>query len=144
MNDVLFFAYGEWDAAQLHLPIHALELWASTAGLMAARVAHDKCENTFVLEYTDNAASEFVADSQQSRCHYLQLLLAARSDFFDESGVCSLPQRVSSEHNVWADWLSRGQVARVLAEAVRLGLRPARVFPTPPARALLDALTALA
>ena len=144
VNGVLFFAYGEWNTAQLRLPIHALELWASTAGLMSVRTVNDKNDHTFVLEYTDNAASEFVADSQQSRCVYLQHLLAARSDFFDESGVCALPQRVTSEHNKWADWLSRGQVARMLAAAVRLGLRPARVFATPPARALLDSLTALA
>ena len=144
VDKVLFFAYGEWSAAQLLLPIHALELWASTAGLMSVRVVHARDDNTFVLEYTDNAASEFVADSQQSRCPYLQHLLAARSDFFDESGVCSLPQRVTSEQNQWADWLSRGHVAWVLAAAVRLGLRPARVFPSPPANTLLNSLAAVA
>ena len=96
-----------------------------------------------MLEYTDNAASEFVADSQQSRCRFLQALLLARCDFFDASNVCSLPQRVASVHNLWADWLSRGEVARMLASAVRLGLNPHRVSLPNSAWDLLDSITAL-
>ena len=126
----------------MRLPIHALELWASTAGLMTLRLMNSRDLSTYVLEYTDNAASEFVADSQQSRCPLLQHLLAARSDFFDASGMCTLPQRVSSAHNLWADWLSRGDVPRVIASAIRLGLRPFRVFPPTPALDLLDTLSA--
>ena len=144
VGTTLFFSFGTWSEAQLRLPIHALELWASTAGLMTLRLVVNRCESTYVLEYTDNAASEFVADSQQSRCRFLQQLLLARSDFFDASGVCSLPQRVSSAHNLWADWLSRGEIARVIANAIRLGLRPCRVFPPPPAEVLLDTLSHLA
>ena len=105
-------------------------------------VAH-RHMNSFVLEYTDNAASEFVADSQQSPCEFLQLLSAARSDFFDASGMCTLPQRVKSAHNLWADWLSRGEVAKVIANAIRLGLKPFRVFPPPDANKLLDSLSQL-
>ena len=144
LGDFLFFAHGEWSVEQLRLPIHALELWASSAGLMSLRLVDKRDSDSFVLEYTDNAASEFVSDSQQSRCQYLQLLLAARSDFFDESGICSLPQRVTSAHNLWADLLSRGQATRVIASAVRLGLRPVRVFPCAAACSLLDSLVALA
>ena len=144
MNGCLLFAWGEWTPAQLLLPIHALELWTSSVALMSAYSQHKGEVNPLMLEYTDNAASEFVADSQQSRCPYLQHLIAARSDFFDASGVCSLPQRVSSVHNLWADLLSRGEVARVIASAVRLGLRPCRLFPPDTAWPLLESLVSLA
>ena len=96
----------------------------------------------FVLEYTDNAASEFVADSNQAACPLLQILIAARGDFFDSSGVCALPQRVESKKNVWADSLSRGNVDAVIVNAVRLGLRPHRLFPPKQALVLLDVLVA--
>lgn len=139
----LYFAFGEWSAAQLAIPIHALELWASTVGLMTLFRRKLSGSSPFVLEYTDNAASEFVADSQQSRCRFLQALLLARCDFFDASNVCSLPQRVASVHNLWADWLSRGEVARMLASAVRLGLNPHRVSLPNSAWDLLDSITAL-
>ena len=139
----LYFAFGEWSVKQLSIPIHALELWASTVGLMALFSRKPSGSSPFVLEYTDNAASEFVADSQQSRCPFLQALLLARCDFFDASNVCSLPQRVASIHNLWADWLSRGMVARVLASAVRLGLNPHRVSLPNDAWDLLDSITAL-
>ena len=143
MGNTLFFAHGIWSAAQLRLPIHALELWASSAGLMTLRCVVPSDASTYVLEYTDNAASEFVGDSQQSRCPLLQCLIAARGDFFDATGMCALPQRVSSAHNSWADWLSRNRLNQVIASAVRLGLRPCEVALPREAWTLLDSLARL-
>ena len=51
-------------------------------------------------------------------------MIEARADFLDAAGVCVLPQRVSSEHNVWADWLSRGEWRRVIECVLACGLEP--------------------
>ena len=48
----------------------------------------------------------------------------ARADFLEAAQLCSLPQRVSSENNLWADWLSRGRWAEVVAAVIACGLRP--------------------
>ena len=65
-----------------------------------------------------------VHDSQASRCELLQLIIQARAEFFDASGVCAVPQRVASKQNQWADWLSRGEWQRVIAACIELGLQP--------------------
>jgi len=129
IQNVLFYAHGSWTSEQSRIPFHALELWASTVGLFTAYALRAfKQYRPFALEYTDDSPSEFVADSNQAKCPLLQFLIVARSDFFDASGVCSLPKRVSSAANVWADQLSRNQVDRVIVSGLS---RSARLDPTP-------------
>ena len=121
------------------MPIHVLEFWTNSMGLEAVWLRDSS--HQFVVEYTDNSAAEVIADSQHSSSLLMTMIASWRSDFMDSSGMCVLPQRVSSAENVWADWLSRGQLWAVLREAAQLGLQP-RFFPVPPrAGSLLVDLT---
>ena len=134
----LFLVFGAWHAHQLSLPIHVLEFWTNSMGLEAVWTQDHKHE--FIVEFTDNVAAEVIGDSQYSSSEPMMLIAEWRSDFMDATGVCSLPQRVSSAHNVWADMLSRGLASEVLRQALLLGLSPT-VLPVPPrSAALLEAL----
>ena len=99
---------------------------------------------SFVLEYTDNSPTEYVHESQASRCELLQHIIEARGDFLDATGLCVLPQRVKSKDNRWADMLSRGHWKAVLVEVVRRGLRPVWVDMPHAAKSLRSSLASLA
>ena len=122
VGNVCFFFCDKWLESESHIKIHAREAYIATAATMAAHVACPA--RRFCLEYTDNTPTECVHEKQSARCPLLQTIIEARSQFFDASGVCALPQRVSSKHNLWADWLSRGEWRRAVAAMVECGLRP--------------------
>ena len=122
VGSVCFLFCDEWNEREVGVPIHAREAYISTGALMAA---HALCPHrTLCIEYTDNTPTEFVHDSQHSKCDLLQLIVDARAEFMDASGVCSIPQRVSSKNNLWADQLSRGQWQLVVEACLALDLRP--------------------
>jgi hypothetical protein len=136
----LYLVFGAWSASEVQLPIHVLEFWTNSMGLEAVW-SHDH-SNQFVVEYTDNTAAEIIGDSQYSKAEHMLRIAAWRAEFMDGTGLCVLPQRVTSEDNVWADWLSRGRSAEVLAEARALGLSPTILSCPPRSRALLASIVA--
>ena len=140
-GSVCFLAWGVWETKHASIPIHGKEAWASTAAIMTMKVIQQ--ESDYVLEYTDNSPTEWVVDSQQSKCEFLQTVIEARAEFFDASGMCSLPQRVSSANNVWADFLSRGWSQYVLWKVAKLGLKPIVVPLASQAELLLEVLAEL-
>ena len=117
-----FLYCDEWSHDEKCIPIHAREAYISTAAVMSAHALFPS--RNHCLEYTDNSATECVHESQSAQCPKLQIVIEARADFLDAAGVCVLPQRVSSVHNVWADWLSRGEWRRVIEAVVACGLEP--------------------
>ena len=141
-GNTCFFAFNEWSDSQKQLVIHAKEAWVTTAAVMSIKAVNSSV--SFVLEYTDNAATEWVADSQASRCVLLQEIISARARFFDAADVCTLPQRVKSEHNIWADWLSRGQIQKFIAAVCKCDLKPCQVPLVLEASNLLESLLNIA
>ena len=106
--------------------------------------AHAVCPaRVFCLEYTDNTPTETVHESQSARCHFLQTVIDARADFFDASGLCALPQRVSSKDNIWADKLSRGAWRQVVEACIEKGLKPFWIGVPSAASRLRSALSAI-
>ena len=137
----LLLVHDRWLESEASIPIHAREAFVSTAATMSAH-AHFPTR-MFCLEYTDNTPTEFVHESQSSGCKFLQSIIAARADFLDAANLCTLPQRVSSQNNVWADLLSRGGWQRVVAMVVDAGLNPVWVTMPEPAKSLRGALVSL-
>jgi hypothetical protein len=136
----LFIIDGVWSPDQLALPIHVLEFWTNSMGLEAAWTHNH--EHQFIVEYTDNAAAEVIGDSQYSRSESMVLIADWRADLMDATGLCALPQRVTSADNEWADWLSRGKRSDVLAAARSLGLSVTLLSAPPSALRLLSTLVA--
>lgn len=138
---VCYLVASPWPEWARHIPIHALELWATTA--LTCLVYETDATSAFIVEYTDNQGAEWVADTQSSKSPHFHLLIDARADFFDSSGVCTITQRVSTHHNSWADDLSRGRLAKVWYEAVSLGLQPVRLSIPPHCILWLEQLAAV-
>ena len=142
LGDSCFLFCAKWLVGEKRVLIHAREAFISTCALISTHLHAPS--RLFVLEYTDNTPTEFVHDSQASRCPLLQHIIEARGDFLDASGLCVLPQRVKSKDNRWADMLSRGHWKAVLAEVVRRGLRPVWVDMPRDAQVLRASLASLA
>ena len=138
---VCFLFMDEWRESEVSIPIHAREAFISSAATMSAN-AHFP-HRMFCLEYTDNTPTEFVHESQSSGCRFLQTIIAARAEFLDAANLCTLPQRVSSQNNLWADLLSRGHWQRVLAMVADAGLTPVWVLLPELAKLLREALVSL-
>lgn len=105
--------------------INALELWATTATVVAVALRDRTAE--YFAEYSDNTSAEAVAARSSAAAPQMQLLLQRRDAMLGGLGVFCLPQRVSSEANEFADWLSRGRERDVLAAVAAAGLRAERL-----------------
>ena len=80
-----------------------------------------------LLEFTDNSGAEWAARRETPQSHLLQAVMAKRQEALLESGVFARVERVPSLQNEWADWLSRGKLADVLAAASARGLTPRKL-----------------
>ena len=118
----LLYAQDEWAPEEREqLGIAEMELLASTFGLVAFAPCLPRC----VVSYTDNTVAQAAMRAAAVRAERMQQLVAARTRWLVESGIAEASRRITTTANLWADWGSRGQLARVLAQAATLGI-PAR------------------
>ena len=119
-DGVLLFAEGAWTAAeQQQLGIAELELLASTFGLVALAPWLPRC----VVSFTDNTVAQAAMRAAAVRAESMQRIVEARTRWLMQHGVAEAARRITTTANLWADWGSRGQLDRVLAQAERMGLR---------------------
>ncbi|MDC0525663.1 hypothetical protein OAO87_01595 [bacterium] len=132
----LLYVHGRWSDAERALLICDLELAASTFGLVALQ---PELRQRHVYSFTDNTVAMAAMRSLTPSTAAMQQLTAARAAWMAERGVAEAAERVTSAANLWADMLSRGDVAGVLQQAARLGLRARRVDVPADWRAMLGA-----
>ena len=122
----LLFLEGPWTADELDaLSITVLEALALFWGEVAFSQSVDGASH--ILGFTDNTGAEWAARRETPHAILMQKVSARRAAYLHEHSIFSRTYRVPSLQNSWADDLSRGRVAKVLAEAVSLGLSPLRV-----------------
>ena len=118
-DGTLLFAEGAWTAEeQQHLGIAELELLASTFGIVAFERWLPRC----VVSFTDNTVAQAAMRAAAVRSAGMQHIVAARSQWLMERGIAEAARRITTTANLWADWGSRGQMERVLAQAEQLQL----------------------
>ena len=86
---------------------------------------------THVLDYTDNTGAEWAARRETPQQVQYQRVMSERQSELLARGLYARAERVPSVQNRWADMLSRGLEAEVLAEARARGLKPRRVTVPP-------------
>ena len=118
----LLYAQGDWTPEEREqLGIAEMELLASTFGLLAFDPYLPRC----VVSYTDNTVAQAAMRAAAVRAERMQHLVAERTRWLMERGVAEASRRITTTANLWADWGSRGQLGRVLAQAAALDI-PAR------------------
>ena len=112
-DSTVFYAVGEWSPVEVEeIDINALEFKTMN---MALRVISDKFPGAHhVIEFTDNAAAEAVAESMVSSAPMFQELALERDKLIRERDLYTMSDRIASAANLWADWLSRGDEKLVL------------------------------
>ena len=119
VDGTLLFAVGEWtEEERRQLGIAELELLASTFGLVAFAQWLPRC----VVSFTDNTVAQAAMRAAAIRSAGMQQIVAARTRWLMEQGIAEAARRITTEANLWADWGSRGQLERVLAQAEQLQL----------------------
>ena len=117
----LYIIEGLWRASELE-EFHISELEYITT-FWCELVFLDICPSvSHVLEFTDNSGTEWSARKETPSAENMQRITAARSSELFRRGVYVRTCRVTSSENTWADDLSRGRKAKVVAEAQALGL----------------------
>jgi len=119
----LLYVQDEWSAAERGLDIAVLELLASTVGLVAL-VPH---VGRRVVSFSDSVVAAAAMRASAARSAPLQLLVGRRSEWAVQHGVVEAVARITSANNRWSDLGSRGQMARVEAEAAALGICARRI-----------------
>jgi hypothetical protein len=120
----LLYVQGEWSSVERRLLICDLELAASTFGLVALQ---PKLGKSSVYSFTDNTVAMAAMKSTTPTTAAMQAITSARVEWLLEHRVAEAAERVTSKANLWADMLSRDDVAGVEAQAMALGLVPRRV-----------------
>ena len=123
-GDELLYVQDEWSATERQLLICDLELAASTLGLVALQ---PELGCASVYSFTDNTVAMSAMRRQSPSTLAMQEFIAARATWLTRHGVTEAAERVTSAANLWADMLSRGDVAGVVLQALALHLRPRRV-----------------
>ena len=119
----LLYVQDEWSAAERGLDFAVLELLASTVGLVAL-VPH---VGRRVVSFSDSVVAAAAMRASAARSAPLQLLVGRRSEWAVQHGVVEAVARITSANNRWSDLGSRGQMARVEAEAAALGICARRI-----------------
>ena len=121
VEDTLLCAWGEWSAEEVQLlDINALEFKTMNMALEVSTAKRPSAK--YVLEFTDNSAAESVAESMASTKPLFIQLSEERDVLIRQRDLFTMSDRVSSKANVWADWLSRGDVALVREAAQKADL----------------------
>ena len=123
-GDELLFVQGEWSAAERCLLICDLELAASTLGMVALQplVGGDT-----LYSYTDNTVAMAAMRCATPSTAAMQSMTAARTEWLLERRIVEATERITSHSNLWADMLSRDDVAGVVEQAAAMGLSARRV-----------------
>ena len=122
-DGTLLFTEGAWTAEErLRLGIAELELLASTFGLVAFAQWLPRC----VVSFTDNTVAQAAMRAAAVRSEGMQRIVVARTRWLMQMGIAEAARRITTTANLWADWGSRGQLDRVLAQAEHMQLRGRR------------------
>jgi hypothetical protein len=131
----LYIIHGLWTMNELQaLSISVLEFvisyWLPVVFLdVAPHVSH-------LLEFSDNSGTEWSMRRETPSAVGMQAVAQRRSEFLQSRGLFSRAARVTSADNMWADWLSRQRIERVISEATALGLQVVRLHVSPSLRDL--------
>ena len=121
----LLYLYGEWSREELDsCTIAELELAASTFGLVALSPLVGMVD---VFSFTDNTVAMANMRNCVASSVAAQRLVTSRLEWMQHRGVSESAERITSKANLWADFLSRGQVDVVLRQAKQFGLECERV-----------------
>ena len=137
---VVYALYDGWTADERDgLDICEKEFHASNVALEVLGVTTG---DKYFYEFTDNSVVLAVMRSMTPGTLRLQVLMERRIELLSRKGWRSLPERISSINNLWADMLSRGEWMDVQRQAEALGYKFV-VLPIPEVcRASRDVLSA--
>ena len=138
-GDELWYMWGTWtkqELAKYHITIlEAVTTVMSTPAFLDFQLDREKSGEvspaiSHVLEFSDNSGCEWSMRRETPYAEALQRLAAIRQEELLSRRVFAKMLRVTSTGNRWADSLSRGSWKEVIAEAMTLGLKPVRVYPS--------------
>ena len=127
-DGVAYFLAGTWSQSELQwLHISILEMFITYMSL--ATYVHLFSEVSHVLEFTDNTGAEWTARKESPHAPLLQLIAERRASLLKERVVFTRTERVTTDQNLWADWLSRGRIQQFLDDVAAQGLSACDLTP---------------
>jgi hypothetical protein len=122
VSNTLLLVVGQWTAWEVEaFTINVTEFVAEDLGLFTI-IRHVGCQVRYVVSFVDNEAAEGASNSLASSAPIFQALTLRRQRFHELTGVHARSERITSKNNLWADWGSRGDEAKIRAAAERKGL----------------------